>query len=182
MTRELVAAGQLGPCSEPRYDTVERIVKLIERAGAEGIKLVVFPELALSPYFCAVIHEDITPFCEPDLITEMTAPILEALQRTGVEVTLPFAEIQGSSFYNSVALMGPFGEMGRFRKVHLAGKVDPDPDRPLTLLEKRYFVPGDLGFPVFQAVSGRVGMLICADRRCPETYRCLGLGGAEIIA
>src|SRR5262249_17279339 len=138
--------------------------------------------LALSPYFAAVIHDDISPFSEPELPSAETMPIFEAIMRTGVEVTLPFSETQGASFYNSAALIGPDGEIGRFRKVHLAGKVEPDPDRPLTLLEKRYFVPGDLGFPVFEAQSGRVGMMICADRRYPESYRCLALGGAEIIA
>src|SRR6266536_1080826 len=110
MTKELVAAGQLGPCSEPRSEIVGRIVKLIEQAGSEGVKLVVFSELALSPYFAAVIHDDITPFSEPDLPTPTTMPIFDAIMRTGVEVTLPFSEMQGASFYNSAALIGPDGE------------------------------------------------------------------------
>ena len=40
---------------------------------------------------------------------------------------------------------------------------------------------GDLGFPVFDGFGGKVGMLICNDRRWPEAYRVLGLQGVELI-
>ncbi|HBM11424.1 MAG TPA: N-carbamoyl-D-amino-acid hydrolase, partial [Rhodospirillaceae bacterium] len=36
-------------------------------------------------------------------------------------------------------------------------------------------------FPVYEALEGRVGMAICNDRRWPETYRVMGLQGAELI-
>ena len=36
-------------------------------------------------------------------------------------------------------------------------------------LEKRYFEPGDLGFPVWRMLGGIFGMCICNDRRWPET-------------
>jgi N-carbamoyl-D-amino-acid hydrolase len=39
----------------------------------------------------------------------------------------------------------------------------------------------DLGFPVFRAFGGIVGMCICNDRRCPETYRVMGLQGVEMV-
>ena len=48
-------------------------------------------------------------------------------------------------------------------------------------LEKRYFEPGDLGFPVFRMHGGIFGMCICNDRRWPETWRVLGLQGVEMV-
>ena len=47
-----------------------------------------------------------------------------------------------------------------------------DPQRAFQHLEKRYFEPGDLGFPVWRVMGGIVGMCICNDRR--ELCRNLG--------
>ena len=44
----------------------------------------------------------------------------------------------------------------------------------------RFYTPGD-ALPVFQTDFGKVGIVICADRRWPENIRCLRLKGAEII-
>lgn len=63
----------------------------------------------------------------------------------------------------------------------LPGYREPHPDHPFENLEKRYFEVGDLGFPVWDAVGGRVGLCICNDRRWPETYRVMGLQGVELI-
>jgi predicted amidohydrolase len=52
-------------------------------------------------------------------------------------------------------------------------------------LEKRYFEPGDLGFPVVRAPVGahqvNIGMMICNDRRWPEAWRVLGLQQVELV-
>jgi predicted amidohydrolase len=54
-------------------------------------------------------------------------------------------------------------------------------DRPGQHLEKRFFEVGDLGFPVWRAFGGILGMCICNDRRWPETYRVMGLQGVEMV-
>jgi predicted amidohydrolase len=65
--------------------------------------------------------------------------------------------------------------------VHLPGHVEYDTERAFQHLEKRYFLPGDLGFPVFPFLGGRIGMIICNDRRWPEAYRVMGLQGVEMV-
>ena len=55
------------------------------------------------------------------------------------------------------------------------------PQRAFQHLEKRYFEPGDLGFPVWRTMGGIFGMCICNDRRWPETYRVMGLQGVELV-
>jgi predicted amidohydrolase len=71
--------------------------------------------------------------------------------------------------------------IGKYRKIHLPGVHDFRPGYPFQNLEKRYFEVGDLGFPVWHAFGGRVGMMICNDRRWPEAYRVMGLQGVELV-
>ncbi|PMX40760.1 nitrilase-related carbon-nitrogen hydrolase, partial [Pseudomonas sp. MPR-R2A6] len=75
--------------------------------------------------------------------------------------------------------------LGRYRKVHLPGSVEPREGARYQQLEKRYFEYGDLGFPAFRAGSAWahaiMGMMICNDRRWPESWRVLGLQGVELV-
>jgi predicted amidohydrolase len=71
--------------------------------------------------------------------------------------------------------------VGKYRKVHLPGHAEHEPYRRFQHLEKRYFEVGNLGFPVFRAFGGLIGMCICNDRRWPETYRVMGLQGVEMV-
>jgi predicted amidohydrolase len=73
----------------------------------------------------------------------------------------------------------------KYRKVHLPGHKEYDPQRKVQHLEKRYFEVGDLGFPVVRAPVGanrlNIGMMICNDRRWPEAWRVLGLQQVELV-
>ena len=52
MTRSFtVAAAQLGPSSDTKAQTVERMVGLIQEAGRRDVELLTFSELSLTPYF-----------------------------------------------------------------------------------------------------------------------------------
>ena len=71
--------------------------------------------------------------------------------------------------------------VGKYRKVHLPGHAEFDAERAFQHLEKRYFEPGNLGFPVWRTMDGIFGMAVCNDRRWPETYRVMGLQGVEMV-
>lgn len=71
--------------------------------------------------------------------------------------------------YNSASLVGPYGMMGLYRKIHLYNR------------EALFFAPGDLGFPVFNLPIGRIGIMICFDWIYPESARSLALKGAQLI-
>jgi hypothetical protein len=183
-----VAAGQLGPADATRAGTVKRIVSLIRQAGDAGVALLVLPELALSPYFAAEVHEDIGVFVEPGFPTDETRPIVAAVRETGIVTVVPHAERQAGPdgtavVYNSSVVLGADGTVtGRYRKSHIPGQVTPDRPGAFAILEKRYFTPGDLGFPLHPSPAGPLGIGICYDRRFPELYRCYALQGAGIIA
>jgi predicted amidohydrolase len=190
MSRRLVvAAAQLGPVQREhsRADVVERLIALLTGAHERGAELVVFPELALTTFFPRWWYDDGDPALDAWYETEMpgadTKALFDEAARRGVGFSLGFAELtpDGQRFNTSI-LVGPGGtEVGRYRKVHLPGHADHEPWRAFQHLEKRYFARGDLGFPVFDAFGGRLGMLICNDRRWPEAYRMLGLQGVELI-
>jgi predicted amidohydrolase len=176
-----VAAAQLGPASPDKADTIKRMVALLDEAGSKGVELLVFPELALSPYFATKIRHDAESFAEATFPSDETAPIIDAIRRYDMPTVVPFAELAPEGLFNSAALLDGSGqELGRYRKVHIPGTVESDPAKRRQGLEKRYFLPGNLGFPTYSSPVGQIGMLICYDRRFPETFRCLGLNGAEI--
>jgi hypothetical protein len=184
----LVAAGQLGPADATRAGTVKRIASLIRQAGDAGVKLLVLPELALSPYFAAEVHADIGVFVEPGFPSDETRPIVAAVRDTGVVTVVPHAErVDGpdgkSEVYNSSVVLAADGTVvGRYRKSHIPGKVEPDQPGKFAILEKRYFAAGDLGFPLHASPAGPFGIGICYDRRFPELYRCYALAGASVVA
>lgn len=189
MSRSLVvAAAQLGPIArdEPRRTVVDRMIVLMTEARERGATLVVFPELALTSFFPRWWMEDpaqIDAWFERSMPSEDTRPLFDCARRLGVGFHLGYGELtpEGRRF-NTAILVGLDGALlGKYRKVHLPGHFEHQPARPFQHLEKRYFEKGDLGFPVFDAFGGRMGICICNDRRWPETWRMLGLKGAELI-
>lgn len=187
MSRMIVAAAQMGPIArdEPRASAVARMVAMLHAAHGRGARLVVFPELALTTFFPRWLLEGeaLEAWFEGPLPGPDARPLFEASAALGVGFVLGYAErtAEGRHFNTSI-LVGPDGQVvGRYRKVHLPGHDAPQPGRAFQHLEKRYFEPGNMGFPVFSAFGARIGMLICNDRRWPEAYRVLGLQGAELI-
>ena len=192
MTRVLtVGAAQLGPIGrdEPRQSAVARMLELMRKARDRGCDLVVFPELALTTFFPRWYFEDETEldaFYETEMPNAVTRPLFEAAADLGIGFHLGYAELCHEDGrqrrFNTAILADKSGKIcGKYRKIHLPGHREYAPDAPFQHLEKRYFEPGNLGFKVFEAFDGRVGMCICNDRRWPETYRVLGLQGAELI-
>ena len=183
MEKTVVAcAAQLGPASGSKAETVERMISLVQEAGRSGVEFLTFPELALTPYFCAKVREEYDHFFDSEMPSPETEPLFRAAKENKIAFLLPYAEKEGDTYYNSAVMTDKDGRiLGTFRKIHIPGTLEPTGERKPEILEKRYFTPGDLGFPVFQTAKARVGALICYDRRFPESFRCLGLEGAEII-
>ncbi len=63
-------------------------------------------------------------------------------------MTFGYAELtpEGRHFNTSILVDREGRTVGLYRKVHLPGHVEFDPERTHQHLEKRYFEPGDLGF------------------------------------
>ena len=112
-----------------------------------------------------------------------TRPLFERAAELEMAMSFGYAELtpDGHHFNTAILTDKRARIIGKYRKVHLPGHAEFDPNRSFQHLEKRYFEPGDLGFPVWRALGGVIGMCICNDRRWPETYRVMGLQGVEMI-
>lgn len=191
MARTLtLAVCQTGPIQrkESRKDVVGRLVALLEEAAKGGAELALFPEMALTTFFPRWELDDeaeIDAFYEEQLPGPDTQKLFDAARRLKVGFALGYCEQVNEDGrkrrFNSMALVGSDGEViGTYRKMHVPGSERPEPNTTVHL-ERRYFEPGNKGFPVFSYRNARIGMAICNDRRWPETYRMLCLNGAEVV-
>lgn len=183
-----VGAAQLGPIqrADSRASVINRMLALLDQAAERGCTLVVFPELALTTFFPRWYAEergDFDSWFESDMPSQETAELFARAGRHKIAISFGYAEKtpEGQHFNTSILTDRSARIIGKYRKIHLPGHVEFDPERTHQHLEKRYFEPGDLGFPVFHALGGLIGMCICNDRRWPETYRVMGLQGVEMI-
>jgi predicted amidohydrolase len=186
-----VGAAQLGPIqrADSRAAVVERLCALMRKAHARGCDLVVYPELALTTFFPRWYMEDqdeVDRWFERAMPDNETQPLFNLAAELGIAFHLGYAELTRENgetrHYNTAILVDKSGDIvGKYRKIHLPGHAEFDPERKFQHLEKRYFEIGDLGFPVERALGGVMGMCICNDRRWPETYRVMGLQGVEMV-
>jgi N-carbamoyl-D-amino-acid hydrolase len=181
-----VAAAQLGPIqkADTRQAVVARMLDLMRQA--EGCDLIVYPELALTTFFPRWYWEDrgeADIWFEHEMPSAATRPLFEEAKRAGMAMSFGYAELtpDGHHFNTSILVDKAGVIVGKYRKVHLPGHDEFDPNRSHQHLEKRYFEPGDLGFPAWRMLDGVFGMCICNDRRWPETFRVLGLQGVEMV-
>ena len=192
MTRLIrVAAAQMGPNqkADTRPDILARMVRLLEQAAAAGATLVVFPELAFTTFFPRWLLEgdELNAFYERTMPNPAVQPLFDRAKALGVGFYVGYAELtpEGQRFNCSILVQPDGTVLGRYRKVHLPGSVEPRPGARFQQLEKRYFEYGDLGFPAFRAGAAWqgaiMGMMICNDRRWPESWRVLGLQGVELV-
>jgi hypothetical protein len=189
MTRIVtVGAAQLGPVAraETRDHVVDRMIALLRDGHEAGCDVVVFPELALTTFFPRYYMEDayeIDSWFESEMPSPATKPLFDEARALGVGFCLGFAELTPDGHhYNSQILVERDGStVAVFRKVHIPGHEAYEAWRPFQHLERYYFEPGPDGFAVWSAFGGLVGMMICNDRRWPESYRVMGLQGVEMI-
>jgi predicted amidohydrolase len=181
-----VGAAQLGPIGrdDRRADVVERLLVLLRQGAERGCRLVVFPELALTTFFPRWYfpdQADIDAFFETEMPGRETKVLFDEAARLGVGFHLGYAELTPDGHHHNTALLvGADGQIiGRYRKVHLPGHETHEPWRQFQHLERGYFEAGH-SFDVWRCFGGIVGMLICNDRRWPESYRVLALQGAEL--
>lgn len=153
MTRRIrIGGAQLGGISrsDSKKEIVDRLVALLRQAGEKGCELVVFPELALSTFFPRWYAErdGMDGYFEDGMPNAATLPLFEEARRLGIGFSLGYAELVREDGrlrrFNTTVLMERNGEIvGKYRKIHLPGHAEYEPERSHQHLEKRYFEVGD---------------------------------------
>jgi predicted amidohydrolase len=177
MTAVTIAAVNMTVTSN-KAQNLARVVSYIEEAAAKGARLIVFPEACLQGYIdrSPPLGSSEQAKIKRALIESAEAipgPGTEALAlacaRTGVVAQVGMLEHEPNTdtLYNSVAVIGPTGLLGRYRKTH-------------NQYEFPYFRSGDR-LCVIETPVGRLGPVICSDMDFPEVFRTLTTRGAELI-
>jgi N-carbamoylputrescine amidase len=163
-----IACIQMEPIVGEKERNVRRSLELIEKAAANGARLVVLPELCNSGYVFNS-REEAFALAEEVLTGPTCRGWGDAARKHGLHVVAGINERDGQTLYNAAVVIGPSGHVGTFRKVHLWNE------------ENLFFEPGNLGFPVFRTPLGRIGTFICYDGWFPESFRLCALQGADIV-
>jgi predicted amidohydrolase len=148
---------------------IARIAKAVSEVADQGVKLMVFPEQATTGY----IFDDfemVRPYLDT-IPGKATDAIAKVTRDKKVYVSVGIAEIDPDSGlgFNSVALIGPEGYIGKYRK------------HGLNWQDQRWVSQGNLGFPVFDTEIGRITMIICYDDTYWQYGRLAALHNADII-
>jgi len=165
-----VATLQYNPELYEREKNVDELLKLTEEAFKNGARLVVAPEMATTGYMYED-REDIAPFV--DTIPGKTTKQFEKITRKYdgyIVFGMPEVEEETDLYYNSAALVGPDGYIGKYRKTHLWET------------EMHWSPWGNLGVPVFETEIGDIAINICMDSAYFESARLAGVNGADILA
>ena len=165
-----VAAIEFNPEFMEFEKNITAAAAIAEEAAKNGARLIVMPEAAISGYIYRDLEQflpymDSVPGKTTDALSQITA-------RYQCYIAIGIAEIDRDTglTYNTGALIGPKGFIGKYRKNGL---------NPSDIL---WFVPGNTGYPVFETELGRITMIICYDDTYWEPARVAALKGCDIIA
>ncbi|MEO8955948.1 MAG: nitrilase-related carbon-nitrogen hydrolase [Ktedonobacteraceae bacterium] len=164
-----VAAVQYEPTLGEKEKNLADLLRLVEEAAQHGARLIVLPEMATTGY-CWESRAEIAPQVEP-----VPGPTTDRFQQLAsgygcyIAVSLPEVDPSTDVYYNSMALIGPEGIVGTYRKIHSY------------ISEPRWARDGDLGMPVWDTPLGRLTGLICMDATFFEAGRIPVLHGADVL-
>lgn len=151
-------------------ENFQRLEVHAREAARRRAQVVITPESALDGY---VFNEDPTSTKEAMLEVAQIVPEGPYIRRAadlcgelGIYLVFGFLERQDENLFNSCVMLSPQGQVvAHYRKVNTAGEYDITPGSELK---------------PFDTVFGRVGFLLCSDRKV-DNFSVLAVQGARII-
>jgi len=161
-----IALLQIDSTQKDIEGNLKKIISRVEGAAVDGANLMISCELGLSAFLLS--RDEYV-----DIAQTIPGPATEAVgaaaQKANAYVIFGLPEKDGSDIYNSLAIMGPKGNLvTRYRKAHL------------WLSENQTFGRGD-DLCIFETEFGMVGSTICYDLMYPEYFRAIAAKGAGVI-
>ena len=154
-----------------REANYRRVEPLIRDAAAGGAKIVCTTECFLDGYAIAdksIPLEDYRGLGEPIPDGPYFRRLAEVTKELKIYLIAAMQETDGEGSFNTAVIIGPDGKLiGRYHKQHLEHEA----------------VRNKAGneSSVFPTEYGKVGVMICADRRHPETVKRFCTGGADFL-
>lgn len=182
----IVAAAQAAPIFLDREKTVNLACDLIEQAGKDKAKLIVFPEAFISGYPDWVW---VVPNGNGNLLNELytelvnnavsipdksTQRLCHAAKEAGIYVAMGVHEINteasGASLYNTILYIDDQGEiLGKHRKLIPTGG------------ERLIWSQGDGStLPAFKTPFGKLGGLLCWENFMPMARQSMYIQGVQV--
>jgi predicted amidohydrolase len=170
-----LACLKLIPVKWDRQANFEKLEAYARKARAAGADFIVTPEGYMEGY---VGHVRKIPDLTRERILEIAEPpdgpymkkVSNLARELKVWLLVGMTELRDGNLYNSAFLFSSGGEcVGRYAKSHTGYRKN-----------ERYYTPGD-EFPVFDTPFGKIGIVICYDRKHPEAVRILAVKGAQVI-
>lgn len=161
-----IAGFQMQPVVGDIEANLAKIETAAEEAAAQGVALLITPELALTGYGAAEKF--------PDLATpahsEVTGRLSQIASKHGVAIVAGFAEKTFENTFNSAFFTDGMGQTAVYRKCNLYGPY-----------ERKWFAQEDRRQVLVTLGGIRLGFLICYDVEFPENVRQLAKGGADLV-
>jgi predicted amidohydrolase len=162
-TTRVAAVSMNGFLGEPPR-VLDAVDGWCQRAAAENVDLVLFPEL--------IVHGHCTPNTWEMAEAVPDGPGVERLvqiaRRHRLTLCAGMSEKERDIVYNTQVVVGPDGYIGKQRKLHLSR-------------DESFFYKGGREIPVFDIGACKVGIVICYDNQFPEIARVLALRGADVL-
>jgi predicted amidohydrolase len=169
-----VAGLRVTPARWDKEANFTTLAKYAREAKARGADFVITPEGFLEGYVANThANPDTTEQRYRSVAEGIDGPLITRARSLARELKIyllvGFAEARGTLIFNSAVIFSPTGEVTlHYSKMHTAH------DEP--------FNTQGTNFPVAETPLGRLGALICYDRRLPETARILAIKGVQFLA
>ncbi len=166
-----VASFQFTPEPLSPRKNLEPVLDALARAGANGVNLVLLPEL----WPCGLLEDRGQALAQARQSPGILAEIRRTCEDQNLFVAGGMPELgPGDRVFNTLFVTGPGGFLESYRKIHLF---------PL-MHEHKIFTPGTVARDVWiDAGNGEIGLgcLLCFDIRFPELARELACRGVDIL-
>ena len=147
------------------------LMRILHTVNVNDIDVVITPECFLDGYVCTENHvtrDNIDAYAIDPATSEFTAKVSAWAKARATWVIFGCLRRDPTGIYNSALAYDRNGKLAaHYDKTHCQTH------------DLKYTTGNAL--PIFDSDLGPFGMMICADRRWPETVRTLALRGARII-
>ncbi len=141
--------------------STEKVLHWIEKAAADAVDVIAFPEACL----CGYPSGDYWKSARPEDFQRGEAQVIEATKRLNIAVVLGTIHGEGGKIFNDLLVIDKGGTVrGRYSKTHLAESW-PTPGRVL---------------PIYEVAGVKSCFIICHDVRYPELVRLPAIAGAQM--